>query len=58
MVSSTPGCCILKCKSNHKVLTSYRKGELTMVKDNKLSFQGQYIYEALTLVKNHGLSLY
>jgi len=29
-----------------------------MVKDNKLSFQGQYIYEALTLVKNHGLSLY
>lgn len=44
MVSSTPRCCILKCVSNHKVLTSYGEGELTMVKDNKLSFQGQHIY--------------
>ena len=43
MVSSTPGCCILNM-NNNKVLTSYGEGELTMVKDNKLSFQGQHIY--------------
>jgi len=58
MVSSTPGCCILNM-NNNKVLTFYREGELTMVKDNKLSFQGQHIYVGIdTGKKSWTVTLY